>query len=547
MKRMQEIIGMIPDSVTDFMPSDFGLKKVSAYLENIRVHPLYPLLQNLVDKTAAYRSILTTPDPDKLESFLNQHNSPTNFASEIQDFVKRSEPEHTPLFTEDKEINTLVLFSIKMLYFYLQYLHECCVLSHTYVHNYIDVLKQNRHRNDGLPMHRELNGKTNNVNVDFTPDGLHLIPHNEIAEKDEAKQRAKNDIIFESNTKINERIRFPEKGIYFQECPSKPEDQQFAKSAMLLPHDPQNRNWPFPTPDKSFVATPPPVPNGTHTTPRFTKRSNLPRPAVDILKSWLFNHLVHPYPTEEEKRSLAQQTNLNLTQVNNWFINARRRILQPMLEPRSQVNLTNIQQANMQSNIQPQQILQTPIQQPNPNTKYPVFTLTPGPLMPLSHEQGICNNTDFLVQAGQVLAQGAAFSNSSGSNTAQLVTTMGGTPITTVTQPIVMRGPNDAIFPTQPQTINTGQATTFLSQDPNRPGTYTVTQGGVNVFSPPITNIKNELDPDNPQIIVPEEQQQLTIVTTPQIIPPNNSTAHVYQTPRVLLAPLPQTVPPVSD
>jgi len=42
--------------------------------------------------------------------------------------------------------------------------------------------------------------------------------------------------------------------------------------------------------------------------------------------------LKHPYPTEEEKKQIALQTNLTLIQVNNWFINARRRILQPMLE-----------------------------------------------------------------------------------------------------------------------------------------------------------------------------------------------------------------------
>jgi hypothetical protein len=42
--------------------------------------------------------------------------------------------------------------------------------------------------------------------------------------------------------------------------------------------------------------------------------------------------LQHPYPTEDEKRHIAAQTNLTLLQVNNWFINARRRILQPMLD-----------------------------------------------------------------------------------------------------------------------------------------------------------------------------------------------------------------------
>ncbi|CAH2236903.1 jg23365 [Pararge aegeria aegeria] len=62
------------------------------------------------------------------------------------------------------------------------------------------------------------------------------------------------------------------------------------------------------------------------------KRGVLPRHATQVMRAWLFQHLVHPYPTEEEKRSLAAQTRLTLLQVNNWFINARRRILQPMLD-----------------------------------------------------------------------------------------------------------------------------------------------------------------------------------------------------------------------
>ncbi|XP_046423781.1 homeobox protein PKNOX1-like isoform X2 [Neodiprion virginianus] len=62
------------------------------------------------------------------------------------------------------------------------------------------------------------------------------------------------------------------------------------------------------------------------------KRGVLPKQATSIMRSWLFQHLVHPYPTEDEKRQIASQTNLTLLQVNNWFINARRRILQPMLD-----------------------------------------------------------------------------------------------------------------------------------------------------------------------------------------------------------------------
>ncbi|XP_041937277.1 homeobox protein PKNOX1 isoform X3 [Alosa sapidissima] len=62
------------------------------------------------------------------------------------------------------------------------------------------------------------------------------------------------------------------------------------------------------------------------------KRGILPKHATNVMRSWLFQHIGHPYPTEDEKKQIATQTNLTLLQVNNWFINARRRILQPMLD-----------------------------------------------------------------------------------------------------------------------------------------------------------------------------------------------------------------------
>jgi hypothetical protein len=59
------------------------------------------------------------------------------------------------------------------------------------------------------------------------------------------------------------------------------------------------------------------------------RKRNLPPHATAALRKWLFEHTENPYPTEDEKQILMQQTNLNLKQVNNWFINARRRILKP--------------------------------------------------------------------------------------------------------------------------------------------------------------------------------------------------------------------------
>lgn len=56
-------------------------------------------------------------------------------------------------------------------------------------------------------------------------------------------------------------------------------------------------------------------------------RNNLPKHTTDFLKDWLEQHKRHPYPTDEEKYLLASMTGLQLPQISNWFINARRRHL----------------------------------------------------------------------------------------------------------------------------------------------------------------------------------------------------------------------------
>ncbi|KAL1953608.1 hypothetical protein VTO42DRAFT_2555 [Malbranchea cinnamomea] len=49
------------------------------------------------------------------------------------------------------------------------------------------------------------------------------------------------------------------------------------------------------------------------------------REAVRVLKSWLSEHLAHPYPTDEEKAELKAKTGLKKSQISNWLANARRR------------------------------------------------------------------------------------------------------------------------------------------------------------------------------------------------------------------------------
>jgi len=57
------------------------------------------------------------------------------------------------------------------------------------------------------------------------------------------------------------------------------------------------------------------------------RRYNFSTDVANVLKLWLKDHLDKPYPTDSEKKMLAEKTNLTVDQINSWFINARRRIV----------------------------------------------------------------------------------------------------------------------------------------------------------------------------------------------------------------------------
>ncbi|XP_055385348.1 uncharacterized protein LOC129614643 isoform X2 [Condylostylus longicornis] len=61
-------------------------------------------------------------------------------------------------------------------------------------------------------------------------------------------------------------------------------------------------------------------------------RKSLNYAAVNVLRKWLYEHRYYAYPTENEKTELCERTGLTLTQVLNWFINARRRLLPEYLK-----------------------------------------------------------------------------------------------------------------------------------------------------------------------------------------------------------------------
>ncbi|KAJ3199766.1 hypothetical protein HDU83_004932 [Entophlyctis luteolus] len=54
-------------------------------------------------------------------------------------------------------------------------------------------------------------------------------------------------------------------------------------------------------------------------------RANFPHDVLSVLTGWLQENKDNPYPTMAEKTKLGRACGLNMKQVNNWFINARRR------------------------------------------------------------------------------------------------------------------------------------------------------------------------------------------------------------------------------
>ncbi|KAM0941998.1 putative transcription factor Homeodomain-TALE-BEL family [Dioscorea sansibarensis] len=84
-----------------------------------------------------------------------------------------------------------------------------------------------------------------------------------------------------------------------------------------------------------------------HSPPVWRPQRGLPERSVAVLRAWLFEHFLHPYPTDTDKHMLATQTGLSRNQVSNWFINARVRLWKPMVEEIHMLETKGIAEMNL--------------------------------------------------------------------------------------------------------------------------------------------------------------------------------------------------------
>lgn len=326
-------------------------------------HPLFPLLALLFERCEQ-----ATQSSDNSTS--------ESFNMDIQAFVQHQERDRKPFLINDPEIDGLMIKAIQVLRIHLLELEKVQELCKDFCNRYITCLKgkmqsENLLRSD-YSHHGHDMGPSSGSNgssplqvlsstgndVESGANGFRVSRGDSgLADNDGANPRE------ESDNHDNQPVRSSSSAIQRNsgKSASQDRDDPLSPSAVhgstplsqIGAHGCAPVNDMYLGQDITVAGSPSPVASedeeenvsnaasnhaGNHRSNHNSarkgrqKRGVLPKHATSIMRTWLFQHLVHPYPTEDEKRQIASQTNLTLLQVNNWFINARRRILQPMLD-----------------------------------------------------------------------------------------------------------------------------------------------------------------------------------------------------------------------
>ncbi|XP_078540049.1 homeobox protein PKNOX2 [Lissotriton helveticus] len=263
-------------------------------------HPLFPLLTLLFEKCEQ-----ATQGSECITS--------ASFDVDIENFVHQQEQEHKPFFSEDPELDNLMVKAIQVLRIHLLELEKVNELCKDFCNRYITCLKTKMHsdnllRNDlGCPyspnqptmsLHSQdlLQHSPNSItSVSSNPQGI-VVPASTLQQGNISMATLNSSPVVSGGalyqpvtmvTSLGQVVTqtMPQGSIQIQNT-----QVNLDLTALLDSEDKKSKN----------------------------KRGVLPKHATNIMRSWLFQHLMHPYPTEDEKRQIAEQTNLTLLQVNNW-------------------------------------------------------------------------------------------------------------------------------------------------------------------------------------------------------------------------------------
>lgn len=303
----------------DHSPSSETQSPMDADKASIYRHPLFPLLALLFEKCEQ-----STLSSDCITS--------ASFDVDIENFVRNQEKEGKPFFSEDPELDNLMVKAIQVLRIHLLELEKVSDLCKDFCSRYIACLKTKMNSETLLsgdpgspysPVPGQAQGfspvktpTSNSLSGTLSPQGQIVVPASALQQGNVTVTAVNPTQVVAGGTVYQPvTVVTPQGQVVTQalspgtiRVQNNQLQLQFHQDMNLFNHD-----------DSSSK----------------NKRGVLPKHATNVMRSWLFQHIGHPYPTEDEKKQIASQTNLTLLQVNNWFINARRRILQPMLDASS--------------------------------------------------------------------------------------------------------------------------------------------------------------------------------------------------------------------
>uniref|UniRef100_A0A3Q1FSE4 Pbx/knotted 1 homeobox 1.1 n=1 Tax=Acanthochromis polyacanthus TaxID=80966 RepID=A0A3Q1FSE4_9TELE len=272
-------------------------------------HPLFPLLALLFEKC-------------EQSTLSSECITSASFDVDIENFVRNQEKEGKPFFSEDPELDNLMVKAIQVLRIHLLELEKVSDLCKDFCSRYIACLKTKMNSETllsgepGSP-YSPVQGQTpSSISGTISPQGQIVVPASALQQGNVTVTAVNPTQVVAGGTVYQPvTVVTPQGQVVTQalspgtiRVQNNQLQLQFHQDLNLFNHD-----------DSSTK----------------NKRGVLPKHATNVMRSWLFQHIGHPYPTEDEKKQIATQTNLTLLQVNNWFINARRRILQPMLDASS--------------------------------------------------------------------------------------------------------------------------------------------------------------------------------------------------------------------
>ncbi|XP_041373353.1 homeobox protein PKNOX2-like [Gigantopelta aegis] len=347
--------------------ADAETEQTENFKQSIYRHPLFPLMALLFEKCEQASLSSDCPSSD-------------SFDVDIQAFVRHQESERKPFFSDDADLNGLMVNAIQVLRIHLLELEKVTELCKDFCTRYIACLKGKLHSENLLRIDNQYDSDSDTPTTpgpspmqmsQVMGSGVNgnVVLQQTLPQPTVSMATINQGQIVSGNT-VYQMVHTPQ-GIVAQpiQIQTAPLVQaQVAQSTVIHGSTPLSQigmvGTPIPNQITQTVTSQPPTSTANlsqnamaffeeddSSGKKKNKRGVLPKQATQVMKSWLFQHIVHPYPTEDEKRQIAGKTNLTLLQVNNWFINARRRILQPMLDA-SNPDVTKVKKTKPQTRPQ---------------------------------------------------------------------------------------------------------------------------------------------------------------------------------------------------